>query len=71
MTLLKIAEVAKRVGLSAMSIRRMVDRGEFVKPIQISPRRIGFDADEVAAWLANRPRGKFQYPAQFTDHDLL
>ena len=43
-------------GPSERTIRRMVDRGEFVQPIQVSRGRVMFDAAEVDAWLASRRR---------------
>ncbi|HEX7650724.1 MAG TPA: AlpA family phage regulatory protein, partial [Noviherbaspirillum sp.] len=64
-----IDEVAQRLGLATMSIRRMIDRGEFISPIQVSPRRAAFNEAEVDAWLASRPRGKFPQPAQFVTDD--
>ncbi len=64
MKLLSIDEVADRLGLSVMSVRRMVARGDFIKPIQVSPNRIRFDEDEMAAWAANRPRGILPHPPQ-------
>ncbi|MGV8955309.1 MAG: helix-turn-helix transcriptional regulator [Cypionkella sp.] len=63
MNLLSIEQVAERLGVSTMSVRRMIERGEFIDPIQISPRRVAFDAHEIAAWLALRPRGKMRQPA--------
>ena len=41
---------------SRRTLERMVDRGEFVQPVQITPRRVMFDEAEVDAWLENRKR---------------
>lgn len=62
MQLLSIGEVASRLGLSERSVRRMVCRKGFIEPIQVSPHRLRFSENEFTAWLARRPRGKFQQP---------
>jgi excisionase family DNA binding protein len=71
MKLLSINEVAGRLGVGAMSVRRMIDRGEFIPPIQVSPRRVAFDENEVAAWVASRPRGKLQQPSHLAASSLV
>ena len=50
-------EVGKLTGLSRSTITRRVRAGEFPAPVNLgSQRRVAFIADEVDAWLANRPR---------------
>ncbi len=43
-------------GPSRRTIERMVDRGEFVQPVQVAPRRLMFVEDEVNAWIKQRQR---------------
>lgn len=43
-------------GPSRRTIERMVDRGEFVQPVQVAPRRLMFVADEVDHWIRQRQR---------------
>lgn len=43
-------------GPSRRTIERMVDRGEFVQPVQIAPRRLMFVESEVDAWILQRQR---------------
>jgi prophage regulatory protein len=51
---LKPATVIDRVGLSRVTIWRMVRRGEFPAPARLSPGRIGWSAHAVNAWVAER-----------------
>ena len=41
-------------GLSQPPLIRMVARGELPQPLQLSPGRVAFDADEIETWLAQR-----------------
>lgn len=43
-------------GPSRRTIERMVDRGEFVQPVQVAPRRLMFVEDEVDHWIRQRQR---------------
>jgi prophage regulatory protein len=52
--LLKISEVQQRTSLDASTIRRMLSRGDFVSPVQLSPSRIAFRERDVEAWIASR-----------------
>ena len=40
------------------TVERMVERGEFVQPVQVAPRRLMFIEDEVDAWVMARQRKK-------------
>ena len=51
-------EVAELIGLSQATLYRMVSRGEFPRPVQISPRCTGWRADEVEEWVGSRPQAK-------------
>lgn len=43
-------------GPSRRTIERMVERGEFVQPVYVAPRRVMFVEDEVEAWIKQRQR---------------
>ena len=45
--------VSNRVTLS-----RWIDKRGFPAPLELGPNTRGFPADEVDAWLSNRPRAK-------------
>ncbi len=51
-TMLNIRDVVRITGLSKSTIKRWVNdpAGDFPKPIKLSPRRIGWPADQVYAW---------------------
>jgi len=38
------------------TIEKMIERGEFVQPIQVAPRRVMFVEEEVDAWIKQRQR---------------
>jgi prophage regulatory protein len=48
-------QVAAYLSLSSSSIERMVRKGEFPAPRQLSGRRVAFLVKEVDEWLINRP----------------
>jgi prophage regulatory protein len=50
-TMLSPRDVARLAGISTRTIDRMVRRGTFPKPMRLSPRRIGWPAHEVKAWI--------------------
>jgi prophage regulatory protein len=54
--ILRLPDVSALTGLSRSTIYRLVNRGEFVRPIKISERCIGFNAGEIAAWVESRQR---------------
>ena len=50
--------VARMIGLSRVTIWRMCRRGQFPKPIAISPGRVGFIAEDIEDWIdSKRERG--------------
>lgn len=51
---LRRPEVLSLTGLGATTIYLLEQKGEFPKHFMITPRCAGWDADEVAAWLAER-----------------
>ncbi len=46
-----ICELSERLGVSESTIRRMVKRGEFPKPIQMSTRAVRWRESDVMEWL--------------------
>jgi predicted DNA-binding transcriptional regulator AlpA len=50
-TMLRMGEVVRLTGISGSTIKRMVIDGRFPKPTRLSPRRIGWQARDVKAWL--------------------
>lgn len=59
-------EVAERLHLSRRTLRRMWQAGEMPEPIRISPRRLAWRADELAAWLNSRRQTEPAEPAETT-----
>lgn len=60
MRVIGYAAVIEKLGGDDGPCRRtlelMVERGEFVAPVQVTPRRIGFIEAEVDAWIESRKR---------------
>lgn len=48
------ARVAELLGLNLSTIWRMCQRGEFPRPIRLSPARCGWRQRDIEAWLAAR-----------------
>jgi prophage regulatory protein len=46
--------VSDRTSLSRTTLWRLVRRGEFPPPVQISPGRIAWSETAVRAWLASK-----------------
>jgi prophage regulatory protein len=58
-----ITELRTEVGLSQRTIWEMVSAGSFPRPIRIGPRRVGWLATEIDAWLADRIRERDEQSA--------
>ncbi len=50
----RLKDIQHKYGISRSSIYRLVDLGLFPKPIKIGLAAIGWDADDLAAWYAER-----------------
>lgn len=48
---LRIQEVADTIGLSTRTIQRLVKRGEFPPPMQLSERIIGWTEAAIDMWM--------------------
>ena len=53
---LRLPALMARVGLRRSAIYELIQRGEFPRPIKLSPRAVGRLAAEVDEWLASRER---------------
>jgi len=47
---LTVEDVCGRLSVSRATLWRMTRRGDFPKPVQISPGRVGVPADEFDDW---------------------
>lgn len=54
--LLSMSQVTALTTYSRPSIYRLVRNGRFPKPIKLGDVKIAFNANEVEAWLRERPR---------------
>ena len=52
---ISLEETARAVDLSESQIQKLVQSGDFPRPRQLSPRRVGFIVAEVEAWVLSRP----------------
>tara|TARA_R110002110_G_C13338488_1_gene707478 strand:- start:57 stop:404 length:348 start_codon:yes stop_codon:yes gene_type:complete len=58
MNLLTVKETLAKTGYRSRNTLAAKVRNEgFPPPVQVGSNRLGFDAGEVDAWLASRPRG--------------
>jgi prophage regulatory protein len=53
-TILRLKAVVAKTGVPTSGIYKLMDDGEFPKPIVLSAGRVGWIADEVEAWLKER-----------------
>jgi prophage regulatory protein len=51
---LGVKAVCTATTLSRSTIYRLVQAGHFPKPLQLSPRRVGYREAEVLAWIVAR-----------------
>ncbi|WP_375199081.1 helix-turn-helix transcriptional regulator [Cupriavidus metallidurans] len=67
--LLTFAQVADRLGVGKTTLREMIRRGDFAKPLALSPGRIAFIETEVDDWVKQRARR--QWPVVDTPYGPL
>lgn len=48
-------EVESLTGLSRSTIYRMMDAGEFPRPIKLTRKAVAWPESAIAEWLASRP----------------
>lgn len=54
---LRLPAVIELVGIKRTVIYERIKAGTFPKPVQIGPRAVAWDAEELANWQHNLPRG--------------
>ena len=62
--LLRRRQVEEITGLSRSSIYRLMQDGEFPRPVKVGPAAVRWRASDITAWLESRPeaRGEFEPP---------
>ena len=60
--LLRRRQVEEITGLSRSSIYRLMQDGEFPRPVKVGPAAVRWRASDITAWLESRPeaRGEFE-----------
>jgi prophage regulatory protein len=56
MRVYRLPQVREATGLSRTMIYEERSKGRFPDPIQLGPRCVGWLADEIDAWIRERPR---------------
>ena len=56
--LISFADVLDRVCMSKTSLYRLINAGEFLKPIPIGRHRVGFLESEVVGWIKEKARSR-------------
>lgn len=51
---LTLAEVARALGVSVASVRRLISRGEGPPVVRVTPRRLGIREADLERWLLSR-----------------
>ncbi len=54
---LRLPAVIELVGIKRTVIYERMKAGTFPKPVQIGPRAVAWDQEELAQWQQNLPRG--------------
>lgn len=53
--LMRRQKVEELIGLSRASIYRLIDKGEFPRPVRVSPKAVRWKESDVTAWIQSRP----------------
>lgn len=56
--MLTLRDVVSRTTFSKTHIYRLINAGEFPRPVKIGPHRVAFVEREVDAWVRNRVQGR-------------
>lgn len=51
---LRMPSVVKKTGIPRASVYEMMERGEFPKPVRLSPRAVAWIESEIEAWQRGR-----------------
>jgi prophage regulatory protein len=62
-------DISKFCGLAQTRRDELIARGDFPKPVRLSQRRIGWLADEVAAWQAQKVAERDRANGAATERD--
>lgn len=65
MAMLSKNQVVERTSLSAATIWRRIQAGDFPKPRQLTPNRIAWPESAIAEWESTRPIGQCELPDNF------
>ena len=57
MPILRTAAVVQRTGLSRTTLWRLERAGDFPSRIRLGVNSVGWNSDEIEAWIERRPRG--------------
>ena len=62
--LLRRRQVEEITGLSRSSIYRLMQDGEFPRPVKVGPAAVRWRTSDITVWLESRPvaRGEFEPP---------
>ena len=55
--LLRLPEVIELLSISKPTIYRMIQAGQFPRPLRLGARASRWREDEIAQWIATRERG--------------
>ena len=63
--LLRRREVEKIMGMSRSSIYRLMQEGEFPRPVRVGPAAVRWKASDIMAWIDSLPVaiGEFSQPS--------
>ncbi|AFL74309.1 helix-turn-helix transcriptional regulator [Thiocystis violascens] len=53
--ILRLPEVAARIGMSRSSVYLLMNRGQFPKSVKLSLRAVGWRESEIDEWANSRP----------------
>ena len=67
LTLLKLPEVMRRVGLSRPTVYKRMAQGQFPRPIYPAKRAPRWRSDEIAAWIERLSAARSAAPDQQAD----
>ena len=52
--MIRRAEVTRLTGLSRPTIYRLMESGDFPKPVKIGPRAVAWPESSISAWMEGR-----------------
>ena len=59
--LLRRREVEKITGMSRSSIYRLMQEGEFPRPVGVGPRAVRWKVSDIEAWIESRPVARSEF----------